>query len=177
MSNIDDVEKTVLPEIEENPNGLAEIKVTHKTVADILKNLNPQKASGPDNISGKMLKETADETAVVLTKIFNRGLEQGKFPNMWKTANVTPIHKKNDRTEVGNYRPISLLSIVGKCLERCVHTEVFKYLQTNNLLSKLQGAYMPRSSTTTQLLEMYDTIIKNMDAGKELRFLISLKYM
>ena len=118
-----------------------------------------------------MLKQTSTAIAPVLTRIYNFSLATSTYPDQWKIANVTPIHKKEEKHIVSNYRPISLLDIAGKVFERCVHNEIFNYLQTKNFLTKLQGAYMPASSTTCQLLEIYHHILQAMDEGKECRLI------
>ena len=74
------------------------------------------KASGPDLINNRILKETADEISTPLCTMFNLSVSSGQFPSIWKEANVTPIFKKDDPSLVSKYRPISLLSTVGKLL-------------------------------------------------------------
>ena len=81
----------------------------------LLSTLNPYKATGPDNLSGRILKECAIELAPSLTALFNLSLSSGNVPDLWKTANVTPVFKKGDPSLISNYRPISIfysLSIV-----------------------------------------------------------------
>ena len=118
-----------------------------------------------------MLRKTAEKITPSLTKLFNASLSTGKFPSKWKTANVTLLHKKDDKQTTKNYRPISLLCIVGKALERCVHNVLFSYLLENNLITPLQSAYQPGNSTTTQLLDLYHQMMTALDEGKELRFI------
>ena len=130
------------------------------------------KASGGDRISPRILKQTAEEIAPILSKIFNFSFQTGIFPKIWKIANVTPLYKnKGRKADKKNYRPISLLSSVGKIMERVVYNSIFKFLIENDLLSKYQGAYLPNASTETQVLEIYHKILEALDAGKEIRFL------
>ena len=99
-----------------------------------------------------MLKLCAVEIAVPLQIIFNDYLLSGMFPDCWKHANVQPIHKKNNRQVKSNYRPISLLPICGKILEKIVFDQVYIFLNTNNLSSNNQSGFRPGDSTIYQLL-------------------------
>jgi len=67
------------------------------------------------------------------SEIFNKSLATGKVPCEWKLANVTPIHKKGDKAQPGNYRPISLTSVVGKLMETIIRNKVVTYLEENKL--------------------------------------------
>ena len=98
--------------------------------------LNSSKASGPDLISPRVLKEGASVLKYPLCK-----LATSTYPANWKRANVTPVYKNNKPNEVKNYRPISLLSIISKCMERCVYKHVHNFLLQNNLLSKNQSSF------------------------------------
>ena len=89
--------------------------------------MNATKASGPDLISPRLLKEGADIIARTYSIIFNRSLDQGYFPKTWKEANVT-IYKKDNKSSPSNYRPISLLSQSAKVMERCVHKYFHNYV-------------------------------------------------
>ena len=95
-------------------NVINEIFVTISEIVDILKIIDPYKASGPDKISHKMLKISPEKIAIPLQIIFNKSLRQCKYPSSWKNAHVTAIFKKGDTSLPSNYRPISLISCVGK---------------------------------------------------------------
>ena len=91
------------------------------------------KAFGPDAVSPRLLKEGAVQLAPVLCRLFNMSLNSGKFPKLWKRANVIPLFKKNDKASISNYRPVSLLSSVGKVFEKLVFNKLFDYFQRNFL--------------------------------------------
>ena len=91
------------------------------------------------------------------------------FPPSWKLANVVPIFKKGDKTNSANYRPISLLSCIGKVFERCVFKHLHNYLISNNIIISAQSGFTPKDSATFQLIDIYDTILKAIDEGKEVR--------
>ena len=93
----------------------------------------------------------------------------GEFPDSWKYANVQPIHKKENRQIISNYRPISLLPICGKILEKIVIDQVYTFLNVNNLLSKNQSGFRPGDSTIYQLLSITSTIYQNFENYDETR--------
>ena len=168
QSVVDDT-NTQLPPIPHMDHSLESITITTQDVSDVLQHLDITKACGPDSISPRLLKEGCHILAHPYSIIFNRSLEQGYFPSSWKEANVTPIYKKEDKSQPSNYRPISLLSIVGKTMERCVHKHLYNYMVTNQLLTPLQSGFRECDSTTNQLLHTYHTICEAVDKGKEIR--------
>ena len=169
QSIIDDSNKEV-PELEVNRELiLDQITITELDVIDILKTLDTSKASGPDLISPKMLKEASEVLAYPLAKLFNISLLFNIFPQSWKCANVTPVFKKNDPIKVDNYRPISLLSLLGKVFEKCVRKYIHNYIVQNNLITEHQSGFTSGDSTTNQLLFITNEFSKALDAGKEIR--------
>ena len=104
-----------LPKMNDSPfPEIPHISVSVNGVANLLHNLNPHKATGPDGIPAYFLKELSHEIAPSLTLIFQSSLQQGVLPAEWKSANIVPIFKKGDRTKTCNYRPVSLTSICSK---------------------------------------------------------------
>ena len=129
--------------------------INSNQVIDILQTLKLGKASGNDSISHQMLKKTSYTVSVPLSLLFNLSFEKAEFPSQWKTAIVMPLFKTGDKSLVSNYRPISLLSAVGKVFERIVFKNVFNHLIANNLLYKFQSGFIPGHSTVHQLIEIY----------------------
>ena len=78
------------------------------------------KASGPDSISHKILKYASNAVSKPLTILSNRSLARSHFPEPWKLNNVVSLYKKGEKSDPGNYRPVSLSSAVGKVMERVV---------------------------------------------------------
>ena len=148
---------------------LENIHISVQDVRDVLDHLDPSKASGPDMISPRLLKEGSPVLARPLSLLFNRSLFQERFPSTWKDSNVTPIHKKNDKSVPSNFRPVSLLSQIGKSMERCVHKHFYNYLVQYQQLTPLQSGFIRGDSTTYQLLHTYHTICEAVDRGKEVR--------
>jgi hypothetical protein len=106
--------------LSESEYVLNNINITESDVVDLLNILDISKAIGPDGISLRILKEGASISKYPLCKIFNISLRNGVFPSDWKKANVCPVFNKDSPALLQNYRPISLISIVGKVMERCV---------------------------------------------------------
>ena len=145
---------------------LDNIVIGEQDIIDIISILPVNKAIGPDNISHKMLKATIFSIAYPLKLLFNRSLNDCSFPKCWKLANVLPLFKKGDPSVLSNYRPVSLLSCVGKIMERVVFKYVYNYFHSNRLFYKYQAGFLPGHSTVYQLLETYDSLAKAIDEGK-----------
>ena len=143
------------------------IIVTPEEVRDTLKSLPTGKAAGPDVINNRLLKELAQLLALPLSDLFNFSLSSGSVPHIWKQANVTPIHKKNDPSDVPNYRPISLLSTVSKVLEKIVHKYLFNFFRDDNVITPFQSGFVQGDSTVNQLIDINNTFCKALDEGKE----------
>ena len=131
---------------------LTSVEVTREHVEHLLKAVDPKKATGPDDVSAQVLKHCAFELSGPLTKVFRACLMENIWPSVWKEARVVPIHKKSSRNDPRNYRPISLLSVVGKVLERIVAEAITQHLDTNDLLSHQQHGFKPGRSTSDLLL-------------------------
>ena len=170
QSSVDDRNASLPDELlNNNVDVLSDIRIDPNEVEETLKNLTTGKASGPDFINTKILKECASELCQPLCKLFNFSLTNKKFPKLWKKAHVVPIFKKDDKSNPKNYRPISLLSVVGKVLERIIFKKLYDHLLTNNILSNVQSGFRPGDSTCNQLIDIYNTFCKAIDEGKEIR--------
>ena len=139
------------------------IPITSKDIISLVRNINPNKATGSDGISGQMLLLCDDSVGLPLQIIFKNIMSKSIYPDIWKLANVTPIFKKGDKQLIKNYRPISLLPICGKVLEKLIFNHLYFYLQTNNLITKNQSGFRPGDSTTNQLLYLIDEIHQAFD--------------
>ena len=106
---------------------------------------------------------TAGSVAKSLSTLFNKVVHTGIYPDIWKQANVTPIHKKGSRQEKKNYHPISLLSTVGKILERILFNKMYEFLTRNNLLTWRNSGYKKKDSTTNRLIRIINDIHQNLD--------------
>ena len=100
-----------------------------------------------------------------LLTIFNTSLETSKFPDTWKTARVAPIFKDGDKSIRSNYRPISVLPVVSRLFEKLVFNQLYKYLDSNRLLSNGQSGFRLLFSTLTCLLKTTDEWYDGFDNG------------
>jgi len=136
------------------------ISVENHKLLSLIRHINPNKAAGPDGISGKMLLLCDDSVTLPLQIIFCNILSTSIYPDEWKIANVTPVFKKGNKQLINNYRPISLLPICGKLLEKLIFSELYCYLNNNNLITKNQSGFRPGDSTTNQLIYLINEIQK-----------------
>ena len=140
-----------MPSFEFRTNALLDAPViSAKDIELKLSMLNTSRSPGNDSVHAVVLRHTSAAVSVPLAIIFNKSLSTGKFPAVWKSANVTPIHKKGDRMDPGNYRPISLLSIISKVLEWFVRSAIVNHLTRNQLFSPSQHGFVPHSTSHVQ---------------------------
>ena len=136
---------------------------------DILKeilNLKNKKSVGVDDISTFILKTCANELIGSITYLINKSILDGKVPALWKIAKIIPLHKKGDKSNPDNYRPISLLPCISKILEKIIQIQLTKFLDVNKILVKEQSGFRARHSTTTALMRVTDDWLKAMDNGQ-----------
>ena len=101
-----------------------------------------------------------------LSFIINRSFEQGVFPESLKTAQVTPVHKKEDTLTINNYRPISLLSVFSKILEKSMYNRIYSFLCKHKLINTTQFGFRSKHSTEHALISLIETIKKYLDDGE-----------
>ena len=142
-------------------------------VPKAIKQLINCKAPGPDKIATMLIKDAPDLICKLLTMVFNSSLLNGIFPDVWKLARVTPIFKSGSKSEANNYRPISIISVFSRILERIVHDQVYEYLKVNKVLTMSQSAFEKLCSTITSLIDSTDYWYENID-HKQLNLAIFL---
>ena len=146
--------------------GLSTITCSPDEVHKLLRTMKVKTASGPDGLSSHMLRNTASAIYSPLTDLFNKSLSSGVVPFQWKLSNITPVFKgQGNPSSVSNYRPISLLSLPSKVLERIIHNHLLNYLLSNNILSPHQFGFRPGSSTQEALLYATNDWHRHMDHG------------
>ncbi len=123
--------------------------------------VNTRKATGLDNIPGRMLKECADELAGVLTNIFNISLSQARIPRCFKTSTVVPVAKKSVAACLNDYRPVALTPVVMKCFERLVKPHITTSLPPS--LDPLQFAYRRNRSKEDTIATTMHSILSHLD--------------
>ncbi len=123
--------------------------MTKDFVQKQLTGLATNKATGLDGVGPKLLKIAAPVIAGPITRILNLSITTGIFPNKWKTAKVTPTHKKDNITDKNNFRPISILTTLSKLIERHIHNHFYTFLVRNNLLYISQSGFRHLHSCET----------------------------
>ena len=141
--------------------SLSNITFTDNDIGRIINSLDPNKAHGHDMMSIRMLKICGDSINKPLGLIFRACLEHGVFPQNWKKANVVPIHKKNDKQSLKNYRPVSLLPICGKIFERLLYNNMFSFLIENDLISQNQSGL---NQVTPALTSSYQLTVRSINS-------------
>ena len=155
-------------ETQGNPILINDFVISDEKILKIIRSLNPNKAHGWDEISIRMIKLSDVALVTPLKIIFTNCLRCGVFPEIWKCANVEPVHKKNEKNIKSNYRPISLLPIFGKVLEKLMYDSLYSHLVSCDLLNPNQSGFRPGDSTVNQLISITHTIFKAFDCNPPL---------
>ncbi|KAL9957026.1 hypothetical protein ACROYT_G038609 [Oculina patagonica] len=140
--------------------------ITRNIIEQDLRKVSLNKATGLDEISIRLLKSALPAISPSLENIYNASISSGIFSDAFKKAKVTPVHKKDSAHQRGNFRPISVLPILSKPLERHVSLAFHEHLKTNKLLYINQSAYRANHSCETALLNITDKWLKEMDNSK-----------
>lgn len=144
---------------------LEDVQFDPGVITDKINNLKTGSSPGPDKKSPRLLQEIADIISQPLSFIFAQSLREGYVPTDWKTANITPIFKKGLKSYVGNYRPVSLTSVICKVMESILKDAIMKHIISNNILARSQHGFLSKRSCLTNLLEYLDTLTKLVDEG------------
>jgi hypothetical protein len=136
-----------------------------ETILNSLKSLDPNKGAGPDGVPALFIQACAEELALPMYLIYNKSLQLGTFPEVWKSAKVVPIHKAEKVDVVNNYRPVSILSTLAKNFESLICPVIQNHL--NHYLMDCQHGFVKFKSTCTNLTLFIETIVEALDGGKE----------
>lgn len=148
------------------PNSLFLRPATTEEVVLKIKELDTRKSAGPDGITAAFVKTHHQIFSILLRDMFNECVESGYFPDFLKVAKVTPIHKAGSRKDVNNYRPISVLSVLSKILEKLLVDRLLHYLRDRHVLYDNQFGFRLGSSTLTAANELVDDIYEAMDTRR-----------
>ena len=138
---------------------------TSDELLKIIKSLKSNSA-GVDGLSLRAFKAIMHYILPCLLFIINLSLEKGIFPDQLKVAKVIPLHKGGPKKEIENWRPISILPLFSKLLEKVVHKRLYSFLQANDLLSETQFGFRKGHSTTNALQQLIESINSGMDRGE-----------
>lgn len=107
----------------------------------LIRNIEVHKSSGIEGISSSIFKVTIKILFTQFRFLFKLALHTGIFPDAWKQAIITPLHKANSKDDPGNYRPIASIPLAGKLLEKLMHAQVYSYLENNCILANCQYGF------------------------------------
>ena len=144
-------------------NGLDSIRIDKTDVERRLQKINVNKAMGPDQMSGWVLKHCAEELSWPICQVFRKSLEEGYVPKKWKEAQIVAIHKGGSKEVPLNYRPVSLLCILIKVLEGMIRDVWIDFLEERESLSAKQFGFRKGRSCITNLLSFYSRVVDIID--------------
>lgn len=153
-SKLDNTDSCEIPEIS--------VHEVHRYI----KKLKNKKSMGPDNISAYLLKLSLPYVAETLAHIYNLSINQGIFPHKLKDAKVIPLPKSKDPNDPNDYRPISLLSVLSKPLEKHIHNHMNTFLESHSLFHDFQSGFRQKHSCHTALVRLCDTWLKAINDHK-----------
>ena len=140
--------------------------VEEVAVIDLLLHLDVHKSMEPDGIHPRILRELAEVLAKPLSIIYQQSWSTGEMPDDWKLVNVTPLYRKGQKEDPGNYRPVSLTSVPGKVMEQIILNAITQHMRDNQGIGLSQHGFMKGRSCLTNLVSFYDKVTHLVDMGK-----------
>ena len=148
-------------------NSMVVPEISINNVVKVIQTLKPKKC-GIDDFASFVIKENAHLLAQPISYLFNQSIESGKFPSALKSAKIIPLHKKGSRSDVNNYRPISLLNIFSKIFEKIMKIHLVSYIENNNILNKGQFGFQSGKSTLDALIKFSSKVYSQLDQSNYL---------
>lgn len=142
-------------------------KVTADEIISIIDSMKPTLTSGSDGISMRIIKSTQDELLQPLLHLVNRCIEDGIFPSTLKMGSVIPIFKNGSKTDISNYRPITILNNLSKIVEKIIKKQLTQYLETNHILSENQYGFRKNMGTSDAIASIVNSIKHSLDNGSK----------
>ncbi|XP_059578763.1 RNA-directed DNA polymerase from mobile element jockey isoform X1 [Alligator mississippiensis] len=158
-------DKSLTGVVERQQQGARLPCVDSEMVQSHLEELDAFKSAGPDELHPRVLKALANIIAEPLARIFERSWRTGQVPEDWKRANVVPIFKKGRKEDPGNYRPVSLTSILGKIFEKIIKAHICESPAGQIMLRGHQHGFVAGRLCLTNLVSFYDQVTKHLDTG------------
>ena len=145
---------------------IEDVFISIEAIEEKLEELNPNKAAGPDGVESRLLKECAVEVAPILHQIYRKSMDDAEVPDLWKDAEIIPIHKGGSKATMANFRPVALTSVVCKVLERIICSAILAFLAANDLISQQQHGFVRGRSCQTNILLCMEKWTDSVDNGK-----------
>jgi hypothetical protein len=159
-------QNTTLPKTTKHiKDTIPTIIIRPEGVEKLLNQLNPSKASGPDGIPNRILKECSKQLTPGLASIYQKSINTGSLPSDWLNANISSIFKKGDKHAAENYRPVSLTSVPCKLLDHIVCKHMLKHLEMYKVLTSLNHGFRSGYSRETKLLATLHDFLKPHDVA------------
>ena len=147
---------------------MPDLNITENGVLKLLEGLNPSKASGPDQVPARVLKECAKPLAPVIADFYQQSIDEARLPYDWKQQYVHPVFKKGSRSDPANYRPVALTCILCKTLEHIIASNLHCHLEEHGFLSDAQHGFRKLRSCETQLYATLQDFFDTLEAGGRL---------
>lgn len=144
---------------------LQHLNITDEKIKKTIRKLKKYKSPGPDEIHPRVIKELVEEVCEPLHILFEYSFQMHQLPGDWRIANITAIYKKGDKSDPGNYRPVSLTSVICKIMETLVRDDIMLHLKKWKLISRRQYGFVTGRSTVLQLLKVMDKWTATLDEG------------
>ena len=142
---------------------LHDIIVNEIEILKICNDINVNKSSSVKNVSSRVLKDAFTCIPKVICHLIQSSLDKGIFPDEWKIANITPLQKGGEKTSVSNLRPVSLLPLPSKIIERIIHDRIMFHVERNNLLENNQGGFRKNHSTMDTIAKFTNDIFEGIN--------------
>ena len=133
---------------------------TEIDIEKILRSTSSRKAAGIDDLSGRNLKDGSRVLSKPISQLCNLSIKLGSFPDSCKIAKLKPLFKKGFKINPSNYRPISLLPLISKIIEKLIHEQTSSFLSNNEILYNYQSGFRKNHSTNSCLTFLHDKILK-----------------
>ena len=137
-------------------------------ICRIIMSLKSKKSSGPDEINSILLKNIAKNISKPVSSLINKSLAEGHVPEILKIAKVVPIYKSKDKEQFSNYRPISLLPVISKVLEKIMHKRLYNFMCSQGSICNHQYGFRPKHSTSHAVTELVQYINNSFDNNENL---------
>ena len=154
-------------DVNSNPAGFLDKDITENEVKEIVKELKAGKACGHDGVSNEALKNAPNSFIHNLTTLFNRVKNQSKVPNSWLRGKVTLVHKKGARSDVGNYRPITVLTAFNAVYSKIMNSRLTEVVERHRLLGEVQHGFRKGRSGADASFVLYTTLLKSKAKKKK----------
>jgi len=159
--------KAEKPKMAEKDVSIEDIIFTTEDIIKAIDSIDTYAGTSDEDIPARVIKECKQHLCIPIKLIWSRSLHSGIVPSILKTQFITPVFKKGNRSDPGNYRPISLTSHIIKIFERILRQRLVTFLERNKILNQSQHGFRKGRSCLTQLLTHYDRILQNLNNNCE----------